>query len=56
MGGAVIEVPASPIRFDQTPASVAGAPVLGQHTEEVLLDLGLTFDEILAHKSRATLF
>lgn len=40
-------VPASPVRFSNTPArAVADAPELGQHTEEVLLEVGYTWDEI----------
>ena len=49
--GATLAVPANPVQFDETPPSVSGAPELGAHTEEVLLDLGLSFDEILALKT-----
>ncbi len=43
-----------PVQFDETPPELTPAPELGQHTEEVLLELGLTWDEITAHKSAAT--
>ena len=37
----------SPIRFSKTPAHIRGlAPAFGQHTEEVLLELGLSHDEV----------
>jgi crotonobetainyl-CoA:carnitine CoA-transferase CaiB-like acyl-CoA transferase len=38
---------ASPVRFSATPARSGGlAPELGQHTEEVLLEAGYSWDEI----------
>ncbi len=48
--GAEFALPANPVQFDETPASVRGAPEHGEHTDEVLLELGLTYDEILEHK------
>lgn len=42
-------VVASPVRFSDTPSQAgAFAPELGQHTEEVLLEAGLSWDEISA--------
>ena len=38
------------MQFDETPPSVRGAPEHGEHTDEVLLELGLTYDEIIEHK------
>jgi crotonobetainyl-CoA:carnitine CoA-transferase CaiB-like acyl-CoA transferase len=48
--GEQFALPANPVQFDQTPASVHGAPEHGEHTDEVLSELGLTQDEILEHK------
>ena len=36
--------------LDETPVSVRHAPDHGEHTDEVLLELGLTYDEIIEHK------
>jgi crotonobetainyl-CoA:carnitine CoA-transferase CaiB-like acyl-CoA transferase len=45
--GGEVAVVASPVRFSATPArSGALAPELGQHTEEVLLELGYSWEEI----------
>ena len=38
-----------PVEFDETPAA-RRAPDVGQHTEEVLLELGLTWDDIIELK------
>lgn len=48
--GVAFALPANPVQFDETPPSVRGAPEHGEHTDEVLLELGLTYDEILEHK------
>jgi CoA:oxalate CoA-transferase len=45
-----------PWRFSETPADVApAAPELGQHTEEVLLEAGLSWDEITALRERGAI-
>ena len=39
---------ATPIKFSETPSSVRGpAPEIGQHTEEVLLELGYDWEDII---------
>ncbi len=54
--GKNIEVIASPVDFGDTPAEVRGpAPELGQHTEEVLLSLGYSWEEIAALKDSGTI-
>ena len=43
------DVVGTPVRFSDTPASASGtAPELGQHTEEVLIELGYTWDDVAA--------
>lgn len=44
LGG--LRVPGPPVHFSETPGRPAPAPELGQHTEEVLQDIGYTWDQI----------
>jgi crotonobetainyl-CoA:carnitine CoA-transferase CaiB-like acyl-CoA transferase len=47
---------APPIQYNnQLPEVRAGAPEYGQHTEEVLLDLGYDWDELLALKEKGVI-
>ena len=48
-----MRVVASPVDFDGTPWALRGpAPEFGQHTEEVLLELGYDWDGIIGLKDR----
>ncbi len=46
---------ANPVQFDEMSPPLRPAPDLGQHTEEVLLDLGLTWEELAACKETGTI-
>ena len=51
-----IKVINTPAIFEGTPASVKSpAPELGQHTEEVLLELGYTWDELVKLKEQGVI-
>jgi len=49
--GAHFRLAANPVQFDETPYDLGCAPAHGQHTEEVLLELGLSWDEIGTYKN-----
>jgi len=46
---------ASPAQFDETPVQVERAPEHGEHTETVLLDAGLEWDEIATLKDKGAI-
>jgi formyl-CoA transferase len=54
--GSTFRLVAPPYQFDEQPTSSGRpAPELGQHTEEVLLDLGMDWDEISAYRDSGAL-
>ncbi len=44
------ELVANPVQFDATPPSLARAPQFAEHTDEVLRELGLSDDDLIALK------
>jgi formyl-CoA transferase len=55
MDGTPYRTPAPPVRFGEAPVPAGPAPELGQHTEELLLELGKTWDEIGALRAAGAL-
>jgi crotonobetainyl-CoA:carnitine CoA-transferase CaiB-like acyl-CoA transferase len=49
--GEAYDLVANPVQVDETPDRLGPAPEHGQHTEEILLELGLDWDVIAAHKA-----
>jgi crotonobetainyl-CoA:carnitine CoA-transferase CaiB-like acyl-CoA transferase len=54
--GAGVSLPlvTSPAQFDERPAQPSRAPEAGEHTETVLLELGMSWEEIIALKDDGT--
>jgi crotonobetainyl-CoA:carnitine CoA-transferase CaiB-like acyl-CoA transferase len=53
--GVSLPLVTSPVQFDSEPGRPRRAPEHGEHTEEVLLELGLTWDEIGALKDQGAI-
>jgi crotonobetainyl-CoA:carnitine CoA-transferase CaiB-like acyl-CoA transferase len=49
-GGRVLTMVSAPVQFDRSPAALRPAPEHGQHTEEVLMELGIDMDQIIEAK------
>jgi crotonobetainyl-CoA:carnitine CoA-transferase CaiB-like acyl-CoA transferase len=46
----------SPVKFSETPGLIRGlGPELGQHTEEILLDFGYNWDDLIRFKSQGAI-
>jgi crotonobetainyl-CoA:carnitine CoA-transferase CaiB-like acyl-CoA transferase len=54
-GGERFELVSNPCQFDERAPELAPAPEVGAHTEEVLLELGLDWDEISALRTKEVL-
>ncbi|HXL62821.1 MAG TPA: CaiB/BaiF CoA-transferase family protein [Mycobacterium sp.] len=48
--GVEYQIVAAPVQFNETPPAPARAPEHGQHTEEILLELAIDWDDISAAK------
>jgi crotonobetainyl-CoA:carnitine CoA-transferase CaiB-like acyl-CoA transferase len=48
--GAPFTLVANPMQFDEQPPTLRPAPDLGQHTEDVLLALGMTWEDLAKYK------
>ena len=46
--GTAYRLPRVPVQFDERPPDLRRAPEHGEHTEEVLLELGYSWDDIAA--------
>jgi crotonobetainyl-CoA:carnitine CoA-transferase CaiB-like acyl-CoA transferase len=46
---------ANPVQFDETPPNLTRAPGHGEHTDEICLELGMDWDDIIALKIASVL-
>jgi crotonobetainyl-CoA:carnitine CoA-transferase CaiB-like acyl-CoA transferase len=51
-GQTPVTLVAGPVQFDEAPPALRAAPEHGEHTEEVLLEAGHSWDELVALKER----
>lgn len=48
--GPAFRLVSNPVQFDESPPALTGAPAFGEHTDQILAELGLDTDAILALK------
>jgi crotonobetainyl-CoA:carnitine CoA-transferase CaiB-like acyl-CoA transferase len=53
--GQTVQLVANPVQFDEQPVEVTRAPEHGEHTETVLVEAGMTWEEIAALKESGAL-
>ena len=53
--GTAYDLVTNPVQMDETGDRLVPAPEHGQHTEEILLELGLGWDEIVAAKDAGSI-
>jgi crotonobetainyl-CoA:carnitine CoA-transferase CaiB-like acyl-CoA transferase len=53
--GASLPLVSPPVQFDERPARPSRAPEVGEHTESVLLEMGLSWPEITALKAQGAI-
>jgi len=41
---------ANPVQFDETPPAITRGPQFAEHTDDILLELGLSMEEIIQLK------
>jgi crotonobetainyl-CoA:carnitine CoA-transferase CaiB-like acyl-CoA transferase len=51
--GSEFHLVANPVQFDETPPELTRAPEHGEHTEEVLLEAGYTWDDLIGWKNES---